>query len=162
MSIHAIRHGLSEANNRNNIGTLAFAAKDAPLMEKGREQAREQALVLRAEHGINPVLTPVAVSELLRTQETAREMGFVSHRQDPLLNEVEHDMEGSALRQLLDSGGLPAAALRTAETLLEQRPQESVWVTHGLVIAGLCEVLGIAGQFERLIPRFCDVRVLPV
>ena len=35
MSIIVIRLALSEANNRNNVGTMAFGAKTAPLMKEG-------------------------------------------------------------------------------------------------------------------------------
>ena len=131
-------------------------------MDLGKEQARDRGMILSSEFGIDAANTPVATSELLRTQETAREMGFLAVRPYGLLNEVEHDMEGPALRTMLDDGELPAAALRTAEAILAQPPQEGVWVTHGLVIAGLSHVLGVSDQFERLIPRFCEVRELPI
>jgi hypothetical protein len=164
MPILAIRHGLSEANNRDNVGTLAFAAKDAPLMETGKEQARERAAGLARDYGVDPRITPVAVSHLLRTQETAQVMGFQPDRITPyeLLNEVEHGMEGVALRAMLNDGQLPQTALYAAEAILRQPPSESVWITHGLIIAGLSHVLGVSHQFERLIPRFCEVRELPV
>lgn len=162
MSIHVIRHGLSEANNRNNIGTLAFAAKDAPLMGLGRDQARDRAKTLFADYGIDAKITPAATSELLRTQETAREMGFQVLRPYALLNEVEHGIEGSELRAMLDDGILPDAALRSAEAILEQPPDETVWVAHGLVIAGLSQALGVRDKFERLVPQFCEVRELPI
>ena len=162
MPIFAIRHGLSEANNRDNIGTLAFAAKDAPLMEKGKEQAREGAARLSGDYGINPRTTAVAVSGLLRTRQTAEVMGFQRITSYESLNEVEHGMEGGALRVMLDVGQLPPAALRAAESILHQPPTEGVWITHGLVIAGLSRILDIDREFERLIPRFCEVRELPI
>jgi broad specificity phosphatase PhoE len=164
MSVLVIRHGLSAANDRNNIGTLAFGAKDAPLMELGREQARRRAATLPADYGIIPQTTSVAVSELARTQETAGVMGFQSAHMTPYasLNEVSHGMEGAALRALLNRGALPPAALQAAEIILHQPPAEAVWVTHGLVIAGLSQTLGVSHQFERLIPRFCEVRELDI
>lgn len=162
MPIYVIRHGFSEANDRNNIGTLAFAAKDAPLKDLGKQQARDRAATLFADYGIHIPTTPVATSELLRTQETAREMGFHMLRPYGSINEVEHGMEGSMLKAMLSNGELPIAALRTAELILHQPPVEKVWVTHGLVIAGLCHELGIDSQFDRLIPKFCEVRELPI
>ncbi len=162
MPILVIRHGLSEANNRDNVGTLAFAAKDAPLMDKGREQATERAARLPGDYGINPQTTAVAISNLLRTRETAEVMGFQQITPYESLNEVEHGLEGVALRTMLDAGQLPSAALGAAETILRQPPSQEVWITHGLVIAGLSRVLGINHEFERLIPRFCEVRELPI
>lgn len=162
MPIHVIRHGFSEANDRNNIGTLAFADKDAPLKKEGRSQARERAATLGCEYGINPATTPVAVSYLLRTKQTAEVMGFRPITPYESLNEVEHGMELLALRALLDIGELPRAALQAAAALLRKHPSEKVWVAHGLIIAGLCHVLGISHQFDRLIPRFCEVRALPI
>jgi len=162
MPILVIRHGLSEANNRDNVGTLAFAAKDAPLMDKGKEQARERAARLPSDYDINPQTTAVAVSDLLRTRETAEVMRFQSITPYESLNEVGHGMEGAALRAMLDAGQLPPAALHAAEAILRQPPSQGVWITHGLVIAGLSHVLGINHGFERLIPRFCEVRELPI
>lgn len=159
MSILVIRHALSEANNRDNVGTMAFGAKDAPLMQKGREQAVQRAATLRSEFGVNAATTPVAISRLLRTKETAQCLGFKQWTEYPLLDEVEHGMDGADLRALLDSGGLPRAALANAEALRQNPPSERVWVTHGLVIAGLCQLLGQTA-YERLIPRFCEARVL--
>lgn len=164
MSKLLIRHGLSEANNRDNVGTMAFAAHDAPLMEPGKEQSRERAARLPLDYGIHIEAEPVAVSTMLRTWQTAECMGFTTENIScyELLDEVTHGMEGAALRALLDSGGLPDAAIEAAHTILNSPPEERVWVTHGLVIASLCSVLGVSDQFERLIPRFCEARLLHI
>ncbi len=86
--------------------------------------------------------------------------------QYPQLNEVVHGYELTYLGQTLDAGQLPPAALATAEFLLANRPPEGIWITHGLVIAGLYEVLGLAPKRrlsrKELIPRFCEIRVLPI
>jgi len=160
MSIIVIRHALSEANNRDNVGTMAFGAKDAPLMERGKQQAQERAGTLLSEHGVNAAATAAAVSRLRRTQETAMYLGFTRQKQYSLLDEVVHGMKGPDLRSLLDSGRLPSSALVAAEAILNHAPRERVWVTHGLVIAGLCQVLNVGANYERLIPRFCEVRRL--
>jgi broad specificity phosphatase PhoE len=164
MPILVVRHALSEANNRDNVGTLAFAAEGAPLMDKGEDQAREGAMKLRDMYGVTPATTSVAVSHLLRTRQTALVMGFPEERITAyrLLDEVAHGMEGITLRAMLDGGELPPAAFKAAEALLAQPPAERVWVTHGLVIAALSNVLGVSGRYERLIPRFCEVRELPL
>jgi len=119
MRIYAIRHGFSAANDRNNIGTLAFAAKDAPLEDMGKDQARQGAEKLNNEYAIKPKVTAVAVSQLLRTQQTTEAMGFRQMKSYDLLNEVEHGMDGSALRTLLDEGGLPIAAVHAARALID-------------------------------------------
>lgn len=164
MSKLLIRHGLSEANNRDNVGTMAFAAHDAPLMELGKEQARERAAHLPLEYDVDVKAEPVAVSTMLRTWQTAEHMGFTPQNIScyELLDEVTHGMEGAALRMLLDSGGLPDAAIEAAHAILNSPPEERVWVTHGLVIASLCRVLGVSDQFERHIPWFCEARLLHI
>ena len=161
MPVLVIRHGLSEANNRNNVGTLAFASKEAPLMSEGREQARCLREVLRAEHAITTIEANVATSELLRTQQTAEEAGFRDISIYPVLNEVAHGIVLPGLRDMLDQKLLPPVALEAAQAILENPPAESIWITHGLVIASLCHVLGVSTG-ERFIPRFCEVRELPI
>jgi len=161
MSVLVIRHGLSEANNRANLGTLAFASGEAPLMQLGIEQAWELNQRLRTEYDIDVGNTQVATSQLKRTQETAWEAGFHHLATYPVLNEVDHGMELPKLRTALHFKELPEAALKAAETILENPPTESIWITHGLVIAGLCQILG-ASQDARFIPRFCEIRELPI
>lgn len=137
---------------------MAFGAKDAPLEDEGKDQARQGAEKLHIEYAMKPKVTPVAVSQLLRTRETAQVMGFRQIKPCALLNEVEHGMDGAILRTLLDEGGLPSAAIHAARILIDNPPSERVWVTHGLVIAGLSCILGADQSFERLIPRFCEIR----
>jgi phosphohistidine phosphatase SixA len=161
MSILVIRHGLSEANNRHNAGSLAFASGEAPLMALGREQAHQLGEKLAAHYGIDVASQQVATSTLRRTQETAHEAGFTAITAYASLDEVKHGMELPDLRTALYKRHLPYAALVAVETILNDPPPEQVWITHGLVIAGLCEVLNVA-QGERFIPKFCEVRELPV
>lgn len=159
-----IRHAISEANNRDNIGTMAFGAKDAPLMEElALPQMRKCAHELRTKYKLNPAHVEAATSELLRTQQTAEGIGF-KIRKPPyaLLNEVEHGIEGSVLKQMLKDKQLPSAALAAARAILADPPSEKVLVTHGLVIAGLCHILEIQHEFEYFIPKFCEIRVLPI
>ncbi|MEO7617210.1 MAG: phosphoglycerate mutase family protein [Candidatus Saccharibacteria bacterium] len=160
-TVYLVRHGLSEANNRDNIGTPAFASTGAPLMELGREHARKAGVELVQDWSHDPLM-PVAVSELLRTQETAFEAGFVRQKTYPILNESYSELDYPALRQLLDDGDLPAAAFESARLLLADPPLEKVWFTHGLVIAGVCDILGIADQFDSLIPRFGEIRKIEI
>lgn len=130
-------------------------------MPAGHEQARAMGRLLLDHYGIDSSLTPVAVSRLARTRQTARSAGFVAITPYGQLNEVKHGMELAELRTMLDAGKLPEIALREAEATLKNPPQQSVWITHGLRIAALCAVLDVY-QNERLIPRFCEIRELPI
>jgi hypothetical protein len=159
MPVLVIRHALSEANNRDNIGTPAFANPAAPLMDTGKQQAIQLGSELMDRYGID-FSEPIAVSEFRRTSETATLAGFYALNSYALLNEVAHGLDLAELRQSLDDGQLPPAALSQAETILAHPPEERIWVTHALVIAGLCAVMGLH-QDKRLIPRFCEVRSLP-
>lgn len=53
MSKVLVRHGLSEANNRNNIGNLAFANAAAPLMAEGIQQGHTASEQLVSTYGIS-------------------------------------------------------------------------------------------------------------
>lgn len=160
MSVLACRHGLSEANNRYNQGALAFASKYAPLMKLGRQQAVHLGIDLVQMYGVSQE-DPVAVSELRRSQETATKAGFKRQRIYPILNEVNLRAVLQNPQNHLVNDTLPDAAIAQAQLILENPPAERVWVTHGLVIAGLCVALG-AHRDKRLIPRFCEVRELPI
>lgn len=158
-----IRHGLSEANNRHNIGTPAFASPDAPLMPEGLAAAERLGLQLQEQFGITPNTEHIATSQYLRTIQTALTMGaHYNHlRQYTILNELPRQQSGPELRAMLDNGQLPAQALVRAEAILASPPEEDVWVTHGLVIAGLCRTLGVYSN-QRAVPRFCEIRELPL
>lgn len=157
MKIIVARHGLSEANNQNNIGTIAFANPNALLMDLGKQQAKELGTQLRSK-GFD-LNCAVAVSELQRTQLTARFAGFKYLHKYSLLNEVSHGLPLLELRQLIDSKVLPQEAIDQANSLLNDPPKEQLWISHGLVIAGLCKVLKVH-QNKRLIPNFCEIRDL--
>jgi hypothetical protein len=162
MPVLVIRHGLSQANNRENIGSPAFGHRDAELMDLGREQARNIPVDLLRHFGIVDTDCFVATSTLLRTIQTATEAGFAKQHQYSQLDEVEHKgLEGTELRAMLRDNQLPPVALTAAAVTLEKPPTEKVWFTHGLRIAGLCALLGVHRD-ERLIPRFCEIRELPI
>lgn len=130
-------------------------------MQMGIGQARQMGTVLERDYGIDVSETPVAVSELRRSQETAFFAGFKRLVVYTSLNEIDHGLNLPDLRAMLDAGQLPAMANEGAAAILEDPPVEPVWITHGLVIAGLCAVTGI-DQGSRLIPRFCEIRELPL
>lgn len=155
------RHALSGANDRNNIGTMAFASEQAPLIPLGIEQARTMGGVIVAKYGIDIATELVAVSEMKRTQQTASEAGFKKITPYAVLDEIRHGMDLQDLRDMLDEGELPPIAIRMAEETLANPPKERFWIAHGLRIAGICAVLGVHKE-KRLIPRFCDLREISI
>lgn len=156
------RHSLSEANNRYNYGKPAFGHADAPLMPEGRIIAQDMGVEFETVYDINPAANPVAVSKMLRSQETAIEAGFMDLREYHILNEVDTQLPYPELKAAIADRRHTAIGLKAAELVLKNPPEEAIWVTHGLVIAGLCEVLGIANQFENFVPTFCEIRELPI
>lgn len=161
MSIIVIRHGLSEANNRKNYGTPAFGNPEAPLMSEGREQASELSELLVRDFGIELADEPVAVSMMRRAQETAIVAGFRKLHLYPELNEEKGEMTDAETRIALETRRPPEATLTVARLLIEQPPTERIWVTHALLIATICQELGVY-QDERFTPKFCEVRELPL
>lgn len=160
MTVLVVRHGLSEANNRDSIGTPAFGAADAPLMELGVRQARQLGLELHDRHGIGTDSTDVAVSTMLRTQQTARTAGFARQAIYPMLDEVSLP-DLAEMRRTIDAGKLPDVARAMAGRILKNPPAQRLWFTHGLLIAALCAALGLPAG-PRFIPRFCEIRELPL
>lgn len=161
MSILVIRHGLSEANNRENYGTPAFGNPGAPLMPMGREQASALGELLFKDFGIEVADEAVAVSMMRRTQETAIVAGFRELRPYPELNEEKGEMTDTETKLALETRRPPKATLAAARLLIKQPPTERIWVTHALLIATICQELGVY-QDERFTPKFCEVRELPL
>jgi hypothetical protein len=132
-------------------------------MSIGQQQAADAAKDLTAAYSVHIPGTPVAVSTMRRTGETALAMGFRLQTGYAQLSEVaDHGMDLADLRKMLNAGELPDAAVTRAEMLLSSPMEERIWITHGLVIAGLCKVLGLQEDHERLVPRFCEIRELPI
>ncbi len=156
-----IRHGLSQANNHENFGTPAFGNPQAPLMEQGQQQARDMGQILSDWHGIVLDESVVAVSTLRRTYETAKCAGFERMRFYSELDEVDHGLDYPELRIALETAAPPPAAVTAARKLLEDPPKEDIWIAHALLIATVCRELGVY-QEEKFIPRFCEIRELPI
>ena len=156
MDVYIGRHGVSPANDKDSP---AFGSTKAPLLPVGEEQATAMGNEFTNEYSIIPSATDVAVSELTRAQQTARCAGFTKLCITPLLNEVTTQMSQEELYDCLTNKYVPRASIEAAKRLLITPPEQIVWVTHGLVIAGLCEVLGVSNDY-RFIPRFCEIRQL--
>lgn len=146
-----IRHGKTDANR---LTRAAFGIEGALLNEEGMQQARDLGLLLK-KRGIDLGATAVAVSELLRTRQTAEVAGFIDISTNSLLNEVNTGNPAQTL-ELVAHGELPKEAQQAARALLAKPPSQPVWVTHGLVIAALLVELDMSDS-EHFIPSFCEV-----
>jgi phosphohistidine phosphatase SixA len=156
-----VRHGFSSANDRENYGTLAFGNQKASLHEKGEEQAFMLGRLLVVDFGIKLEDDVVAVSEMRRSQETAIVAGFRRIHIYPELNEEKGGLSDADIRIALESRRPPEAAIKAAQSVIEHPPEEQVWVTHALLIATICQQLGIYTN-ERFTPKFCEIRELPL
>lgn len=158
MPVLVVRHGLSEAN----VSTLpAYGKNDAPLMAHGIAHAAEAGLILRSEYGVDPSKDPAAASNMLRSQQTAQVIGFSAVKHYAVLNEV-NTPKSPALRIHLDMEEIIPEARRAAELVLENPPEEKIWFTHGYLIAALCDLTGADTSGLRFIPRFGEIRELPI
>lgn len=159
-----IRHAQSTANLMDEPGSmtegeLAFVNRAAGLTELGEQQCYSLAPLLFSEYGIEPSTTLVAVSTYQRPKLTAELLGFlINPTPYPQLDEVDHGISTRRIRELVRANRIPDIAVEAGRIALEQAPEEHVWVTHGLLIAGMCIELGIVDQFERPVPRQCEVR----
>lgn len=144
-----IRHGKTDANR---LTRAAFGKEGAPLNELGKEQALQLGKHLSS-LGIEKNQS-VAVSEFLRTKQTAILAGFKTAIQNSLLNEVitpspKHTIE------LIAKEKLPKQALEAAKAILANPPKEQIWITHGLLIAAIEHLTG-QHKSNNFIPDFCE------
>lgn len=155
MKYLVIRHAKTDASNQTRA---AFGKAGAPLSEIGRNQAKELGERLKS-LGVDYDM-PVAVSELIRTHETANAAGFADLHVTPLLNEVAIT-DPVQVREFVEEKKLPQAALDAAKAIIKNPPQEKIWVTHGPVIAAIQELLG-RGENVSFIPDYCEVREIEI
>jgi len=146
-----IRHAQTDANRLNRA---LYGKRGAPINDAGRQQA-EKLRVQLTQLGIAPT-EPVAVSELLRTAQTAEAAGLQRLVVYAVLNEVSTP-DPFKTNQLIAQGHIPEEARAAARRILAHPPKELIWVTHGQVIAALMEALGQADAHNR-IPDFCEIR----
>jgi bisphosphoglycerate-dependent phosphoglycerate mutase len=158
MSKLLVRHGLSRANDRNST---AFGRPYAQLMSQGIQHAKVAGDTLVAVYGIDPEKDEAAASEMVRSQQTASVAGFKVVRSYAVLNEVDVP-KTPELRAALDRSEVIPEARKAAETLLANPPKEEVWFTHGYLMAAVCELTGFDASGLRFIPRFGEIRELPI
>jgi len=158
MTILAIRHGLSKANDKR---LAAFGRRDAILLPLGIEQAKDTGTVLVSKHGINPESEPVAASNMFRSQQTALVAGYTTVRTYSVLDEVNVP-KTPELREAIDRNEIIPEAREAAEAVLASPPTEGIWFTHGYLIAALCELTEIDTGNLSFIPEFGEIRELPI
>lgn len=154
MRYYLIRHGKTDANRTTRA---AYGKQGAPLNDEGRQQAgtlHETLLAL----GIDPRNEVAAVSELLRTQQTAELAGLKKTVTTSMLNEV-NTPDPQKTTDDLKRGILAEEAVVAAKNLLAHPPKERLWVTHGQLIAAiLAELKQISPN--KFIPDFCEVTAI--
>lgn len=126
----------------NRFDRHLFGPEGAPLSAEGREDAAKLRPQL-TDLGIDPTTEPVAVSELIRTYETAEQLGFRQITAYGSLNEINTGLTPDELNAMLARKALPEIAYQAARIILADPPSESVWVTHGMVIGALAHELDI-------------------
>ena len=162
------RHALSHANNyeesavNNPDTTLAYGHPDAVLMNKGILQSIGMGYVFIDDYHVDPRSTPVAVSRMTRSRQTAQFAGFMRRTIYPALDEVDTGYDKDKLKETNAAGINTEVGLRIAEAILADPPEELVWITHGLVIAGITEILGLTDKFENFVPKFCEIREIEI
>lgn len=151
-----VRHAKSQANYPYEIGVNN---KTAALTPNGKEQAKGLASSL-SQFGISSERR-IATSTFMRAKQTAWLAGFWNATAYPILDEaIDRPLTEQERDLIHERGILPADALTAAEALLHEPPIEEVWITHALVIAGICQRLNI--QADAIIPRFCEVRAIEI
>lgn len=149
-----IRHGKSEGTRLNRA---LFGKQGGSLNELGKKQARELHKELLA-RGIDFSIA-VAVSELVRTHQTAKIAGFSNLVVHPELNEI-NTANPQATIDNLAKGVIAPEATSAAKKLIANPPREAIWFAHGMLIAALCQELSV--NTKTLVPDFCEVRRIPL
>lgn len=153
-TITASRHAPSHANIE---GDPAWGSPEAHLTEDGIIVARCLKRTLFHRFGIVTSERTFAASEAYRTQETGMEAGFKDFNIYHSLNEATVGLTREAYEEAKAKKLAPFTAIIAAEVILLNPPVEDDWVIHGLVMAGLSEVLGVHRDLNP-VPDFCETR----
>lgn len=165
MLIYVVRCGPSTADAHSNSMVPVAAIEAARLKKGGRRQARYAGSRLAVNYSISPRRVGVAASCLRNAQETASQMGFLGNQivGRHVLDAVDNCGLGyEDLRALARRRNVPKVVLDKAQQILDNRPEEPVWVTHGWVIAGLTKLLGFERHYSHIVPGYCEIRMLSV
>lgn len=174
---YVVRHAVSKANDRNNP---AFGNPDAGLIPFGVEQAVAMGERFNSLGYPDRSEIPVAVSKMKRTWQTANAAGFFTLRQYGLLGELDLSLEE---KMDIKQAWKPSDEKKAEETrknwpeireqiiperftnetryLLNNRPQEDIWITHGLRARAIFNLLGLYQDYDEFIMGFTEIRKLP-
>lgn len=151
-----IRHAKTDANRLTRI---TFGKKGAPINDIGKRQAQVLGRRL-AKLEIDTSIAIVAVSELLRTKQTAEIAGFKHIKVNSVLNEINTNNPHKT-QELVTQAKLPGRAIIAAREILADPPKEKIWITHGLVIAAILFELGLSDP-QNFIPDYCEIREIEI
>jgi broad specificity phosphatase PhoE len=150
-----IRHG--ETTDASRVIPTKYGKEGPPLNTYGREQATRLGIEL-LQRGADVASEQAAVSERVRTQQTAKGAGLTHIAIDKPLNEVT-TAQPEQTPGLLEWRILSREALLAARNLLKNPPPQKLWVTHGLLIIGLLTELGSV-NLENFIPSYREIRAI--
>jgi phosphohistidine phosphatase SixA len=156
-----IRHEFSDANNRELYGSPAFDNPNAALDPRGVENAVKIGDTLLFQYDINTATEPVAVSSMLRTQETAIYAGFKNLVIYPELNEEKGGLSDEEISEALHARRSPEATIQAVRRIIETPPAERVIIMHAYLIATLGNELGLYSDV-RFTPKFGEIREFPI
>jgi hypothetical protein len=91
-------------------------------------------------------------------------MGFVKSQvvSCHLLDIVDCNLVDIAERPSFNLKDRSEGMVQKAQHILGNPPMQSIWITHGWVIAGLTILLGVRSHYESVMPRHCEIRVFAI
>ena len=175
--VYIVRHGVSKANDHNNP---AFGSPDAGLIPFGVEQAKAMGEHFETLGYHDRSDTPVAVSRMKRTRQTANAAGFFTLRQYGLLDELDLSLQEKwQIKQTWKPADkkesedtrnnwpeireriIPERFTNETRYLLNNRPEENIWITHGLRARAIFNLLELYQEHNEFIMGFTEIRKLP-
>lgn len=154
MEIYVVRHGQTVVGREPKEIWDSYGPLGPPLNDESIQKSRKLQAQFR-DLGIDVGTEPAAISQYLRTRQTAVAAGFKTIHENALLNEINTENPARS-QQLIKQGQVPEEARVAAEVLLLRPLKERVWFTHGLVIAALLLVTG-QNSSEDLEPPYAEI-----
>lgn len=156
-TVLVIRHAISEGGRHDRH---LFPKEGAPLSAQGILDAQGLHAQLVA-HNVDLENEPVAISELIRTRQTAEHAGLKNLSEYAMLNEVDSGLSPEELDAIIENKQVPKKAIAAAQKLLTNPPKESIWVTHGMLIAAMARELRIPPN-ELFVPDMATITALQI
>lgn len=126
------------------------------LSEAGISESKRKGQELLG--GETDALGSAAVSEMLRTRQTAIHLGFLTYDVIPSLNEVLSFLPRPEAGKVIENRERQYMDLvrARATALIENPPPHTYFITHADLMIGMTEVLGL--RFDSRLPDFLEVR----